>query len=119
MGAASALDQAAHILSPQSQALERTRPERADRTGALFSFTPAERSSQEVGPGRPLLVHHESRIEQQLRRLARRQTGCRALIADYGIGEPTARTILCELGDVTRLLNGELRRDLSYARPVR
>jgi transposase len=42
-------------------------------------------------------------IERELRRLARRQTGCRALMAHYGIGELTAPTILCELGDVTRL----------------
>jgi transposase len=42
-------------------------------------------------------------IEQQLRQLARRQRGCRALMAHYGIGELTAPTILCELGDVTRL----------------
>jgi transposase len=42
-------------------------------------------------------------IEQGLRQLARRQTGCRALMAHYGIGELTAPTILCELGDVTRL----------------
>jgi transposase len=42
-------------------------------------------------------------IEQQLRRLSRRQTGCRALMRHYGIGELTAPTILCELGDVTRL----------------
>jgi transposase len=42
-------------------------------------------------------------LEAELRRLARRQTGCRALMAHYGIGELTAPTILCELGDVTRL----------------
>jgi transposase len=42
-------------------------------------------------------------LERELRRLARRQTGCRALMAHYGIGELTAPTILCELGDVTRL----------------
>ena len=42
-------------------------------------------------------------IEQSLRRLARRQTGCRAPMRHYGIGELTAPTILCELGDVTRL----------------
>jgi transposase len=42
-------------------------------------------------------------IEQQVRQLARRQRGCRALMAHYGIGELTAPTILCELGDVTRL----------------
>jgi transposase len=42
-------------------------------------------------------------IEQRLRQLARRQTGCRALMAHYGIGELTAPTILCELGDAARL----------------
>jgi len=42
-------------------------------------------------------------LERGLRQLARRQTGCRALMAHYGIGELTAPTILCELGDVTRL----------------
>jgi transposase len=42
-------------------------------------------------------------LEQALRQLARRQTGCRALMRHYGIGELTAATILCELGDVTRL----------------
>lgn len=42
-------------------------------------------------------------IESQLRRLARRQRGCRALMNHFGIGELTAPIILCELGDVTRL----------------
>jgi transposase len=42
-------------------------------------------------------------IETELRKLARRQPGCRALMRHYGIGELTAPTILCELGDVTRL----------------
>jgi transposase len=42
-------------------------------------------------------------IEQQLRQLARRQPGCRALMSHYGIGALTAPTILVELGDVTRL----------------
>jgi transposase len=42
-------------------------------------------------------------IEQALRRLARRQTGCRALQRHFGIGELTAPMILCELGDVGRL----------------
>src|ERR671911_531046 len=45
----------------------------------------------------------EWRTRARLRQLARRQTGCRALMAHYGIGELTAPTILCELGDVTRL----------------
>jgi transposase len=42
-------------------------------------------------------------IEQGLRRLARRQPGCRALMRHFGIGELTAPMILCELGDVSRL----------------
>ena len=35
--------------------------------------------------------------------LARRQTGCQALMRQYGIGPLTAATILAELGDVSRL----------------
>jgi transposase len=42
-------------------------------------------------------------IERELRQLARRQPGCRALMTHYGIGELTAPAILCELGDATRL----------------
>lgn len=42
-------------------------------------------------------------LERELRQLARRQPGCRALRRHYGIGELTAPTILSELGDVTRL----------------
>jgi transposase len=42
-------------------------------------------------------------IEQGLRRLARRQPGCRALMRHFGIGELTAPMILCELGYVSRL----------------
>ena len=39
-------------------------------------------------------------FERELRRLARHQPGCRALMGHYGIGELTAPTILCEFGDV-------------------
>jgi transposase len=42
-------------------------------------------------------------IERELRLLARRQPGCRALRRHFGIGELTAPAILCELGDVGRL----------------
>jgi transposase len=42
-------------------------------------------------------------IERELRLLARRQPGCRALQAHYGVGELTAPVVLCELGDVSRL----------------
>jgi acyl-CoA synthetase (AMP-forming)/AMP-acid ligase II len=42
-------------------------------------------------------------LERELRQLARRQTGCRALMELYGMGELTSLVTLCELGDVTRL----------------
>jgi transposase len=41
-------------------------------------------------------------IDRELRAYARRQAGCRALMAHYGIGELVAVTILAELGDCTR-----------------
>lgn len=42
-------------------------------------------------------------LERRLRRLARKQPGCQALMRHYGIGPLTAPVILCELGDVGRL----------------
>ena len=41
-------------------------------------------------------------LDKELRAYARRQAGCKALQAHYGIGELTAVTILAELGDCTR-----------------
>ena len=41
-------------------------------------------------------------VDKELRAYARRQAGCKALMAHYGIGELTAVTILAELGDCTR-----------------
>ena len=41
-------------------------------------------------------------LEKELRSYARRQAGCKALMAHYGIGELTAVTILAELGDCRR-----------------
>jgi transposase len=41
-------------------------------------------------------------IDKELRVYARRQPGCRALMAHYGIGALTAVTILAELGDCRR-----------------
>jgi transposase len=47
-------------------------------------------------------------IDRWLRSLARRQPGCRALIAvHYGIGAITAPTILAELGDARRFGGGD------------
>ena len=42
-------------------------------------------------------------LDGDLRALARRQTGCQALMTQYGMGEISALVTLCELGDVTRL----------------
>jgi transposase len=42
-------------------------------------------------------------LERELRQLARRQAGCKALMALYGMGELTSLVTLCELGDVGRL----------------
>ena len=42
------------------------------------------------------------RSTSQLRAYARRQTGCRALMGHYGIGELTSVAILAELGDCRR-----------------
>ena len=42
-------------------------------------------------------------LEREIARLARHQAGCQALMRQYGVGPITATTILCELGDVTRL----------------
>jgi transposase len=42
-------------------------------------------------------------IERELRKLARRQTGCQALMGQFGVGELIALTFLAELGDATRM----------------
>jgi len=49
-------------------------------------------------------------IDKQLGAFARRQTGVRALMGHYGIGELTSVTILAELGD-TRRFSSSRRRD--------
>ena len=62
-------------------------------------------------------------LEKELRAYARRQPGCRALMAHYGIGELTSVTILAELGDCPPVLllapGGPLRRDGHHRLPVR
>jgi transposase len=47
-------------------------------------------------------------LEKELRATARRQAGCKALMAYYGIGELIAVTILSELGDCTRFSSSRL-----------
>jgi transposase len=52
-------------------------------------------------------------LDKELRAYARRQAGCKALMAHYGIGELTAVTILAELGDCTRFSSS--RQAIRYA----
>ena len=42
-------------------------------------------------------------IERGLRRLARHQTGCQALMSQFGVGELIGLTFLSELGDASRM----------------
>jgi transposase len=42
-------------------------------------------------------------LDRQLRRIARHQAGCQALMTQYGVGELIALTCLTELGDVRRM----------------
>ncbi len=46
--------------------------------------------------------HQLEPLDRELRTLARRQPGCRALMRHYGIGEITSVAILAELGDARR-----------------
>jgi transposase len=50
-----------------------------------------------------LLDAQLAEIERDLRALARRQSGCQALMAQYGMGEISSLVTLCELGDLSRL----------------
>ena len=47
-------------------------------------------------------------LDNELRAYARRQAGCKALMAHYGIGPLVAVTILAELGDCTRFSSSRL-----------
>jgi len=47
-------------------------------------------------------------LDKELRAYARRQAGCQALMAHYGIGPLVAATILAELGDCTRFSSSRL-----------
>jgi transposase len=47
-------------------------------------------------------------LDKELRGYARRQAGCQALMAHYGIGPLVAVTILAELGDCTRFSSSRL-----------
>ncbi|MBA3261828.1 MAG: IS110 family transposase [Thermoleophilaceae bacterium] len=72
----------------------------------LAGFELPEAARERIGVALALIEAIDGQLaplEQELRQLARRQPGCRALMRHYGIGELTAPTILCELGDVARL----------------
>lgn len=83
----------ARLLGRQGRAfLERLElpPEASERVRVALAMIDALET--QLGP-----------LERELRRLARRQPGCQALLREHGIGELIAATILCELGDVGRL----------------
>jgi transposase len=86
------------LLSKQTRAwlAEVPLPE-ASRLALDLALRRVDQASAEIQP-----------LERWLRQFARRQPGCKALIAQhYGIGEVTAPTILAELGDVRRFRNGD------------
>ncbi len=56
----------------------------------------------EATTGWRFVVEEFRRVGATMRAYARRQAGCKALMAHYGIGELCAVTILAELGDCTR-----------------
>jgi transposase len=63
-------------------------------------------------------------LDKELRAYARRQAGCKALMARYGIGPLVAVTILAELGDCTRFSSSRQAvrysgLDINHCAPVR
>jgi transposase len=83
---------------------------RATRTWLeQVALSPASRQALAVALGQ--IDHLDAQldpIDRWLRTLARRQPGCRALIAaHYGVGAITAPTILAELGDARRFAGGD------------
>ncbi len=49
------------------------------------------------------LEYQIAEIQRSLRRVARHQAGCQALMTQFGVGELIALTLVTELGDVTRM----------------
>jgi transposase len=88
-----AADVPEQLLSRQGRAfLEQVALSAAARERITVALALIEAIELQLGP-----------LERALRELARRQRGCQALLRQFGIGELTALTILCELGDVSRL----------------
>jgi transposase len=54
------------------------------------------------------LEQQTGKLERDLRKVARRQAGCQALMTQFGVGELIALTVLTELGDVTRMSSSRM-----------
>jgi transposase len=81
-----------HLLSGEGRAwLEQVDVPDAAREQIMVAIAMTEALDVQIAP-----------LDKQLRAYARRQLGCRALMAHYGIGELTSVAILAELGDCRR-----------------
>jgi hypothetical protein len=81
-----------HLLSSEGLAwLEQAQVPAAAREQIAVAIAMTEALGAQIAP-----------LDRQLRAYARRQPGCRALMAHYGIGELTSVAILAELGDCQR-----------------
>ena len=81
-----------HLLSGEGRAwLEQVDVPDAAREQITVAIAMIEALETQIAP-----------LDRQLRAYARRQAGCKALMAHYGIGELTSVAILAELGDCRR-----------------
>ena len=81
-----------HLLSGEGRAwLDRAEVPLAAREQIEVAIAMSDALDTQIAP-----------LDRQLRLYARRQTGCRALMGHYGIGELTSVAILAELGDCRR-----------------
>jgi transposase len=81
-----------HLLTAEHRAwLDRVELTPAAREALLVALRMVDHIGEELGP-----------LERDLTAFARRQPGCRALMAHYGVGPCIAPVILAELGDPRR-----------------
>ena len=81
-----------HLLSGEGRGwLDEVEVPDAAREQIMVALAMSEALDAQIAP-----------LDKQLRAYARRQSGCRALMALYGIGELTSVAILAELGDCRR-----------------
>jgi len=105
----------------QAQLYHHGAPQRAGLLAAenrawLEGLELPEAARTQIEVGLSMVDHLQERIaplDRELRAYARRQAGCRALQAHYGIGELSSVTILAELGDVRRFSSS--RKAVRYA----